>query len=238
VYTSTLTMARKSTYETRNALNYYYQSEVMPTSLPLAQVSEKNIFRVQAMPDDILRTIPPGGSFKVTGPRPTGDGKFAVGGALNVGLDERSISAQLPVNSDHWAAIQAISKGNAAPIPGSTTKYRSVDLVLDNIELTGDGNKGGFYYQVYLNVPAANAAPTSILLGTVGPFEINGASHHGHGPAQLRFTLGRGMLPASSLRVGMVSVSFVRINGDKSPSGATIGIGEARLELSTEDKAS
>jgi tyrosinase len=238
VYTSTLTMARKSTYETRNALNYYYQSEVMPTSLPLAEVSEKNIFRVQAMPDDILRTIPPVGSFKVTGPRPTGDGKFAVGGALNVGLDERSISAQLPVNSDHWAAIQAISKGNAAPIPGSTTKYRSVDLVLDNIELTGDGNKGGFYYQVYLNVPAANAAPTSILLGTVGPFEINGASHHGHGPAQLRFTLGRGMLPASSLRVGMVSVSFVRINGDKSPSGATIGIGEARLELSTEDKAS
>jgi tyrosinase len=36
----------------------------------------------------------------------------------------------------------------------------------------------------------------------------------------------------------MISVSFVRVDGDKSPRGAAIGIAEARLELSTEDKAS
>jgi tyrosinase len=32
----------------------------------------------------------------------------------------------------------------------------------------------------------------------------------------------------------MVSVSFVRIDGDKSPRGPAIAIGEARLELTTD----
>jgi tyrosinase len=240
VYTNTLTMARKSTYETRSTLQYSYQNETMPTSLPLAQVSTKEkIFRVQAMPDDVLKTIPAVGSFKVTGARATGPKTFAVGGALNVGLSERSVSAQVPVNSDHWAAIQAISKGHAASVPGSAAKYRSVRVVLDNVELADAGKMGGYYYQVYLNVPSADGganAPTSILLGTLGAFEINGASHHG--PAQLRYVLPRGALPASALRVGLVSVSFVRIDGDNSPRGPAVGIGEARVELSTDDEGS
>jgi tyrosinase len=80
--------------------------------------------------------------------------------------------------------------------------------------------------------------PTSILIGTLGAFKINGATHHGHGPAQLRYSIARGVLPVSILRVGMVSVSFVRIDGDKSSPGPAIGVAEARLELSTEDKGS
>jgi tyrosinase len=238
-FTSTLTMARLSTRDTRTKLLYNYQNETMPKSLPLAQMSTDKVFRVQAAPSDILANIPPLGSFKISGPRSTGSGTFSVGGALNVGLDERSISAQLPVNPDHWSAIQTISRGAPAIIPGSVLRFRSVDLVLDDIELSESGKQGGYFYQVFLNVPSANAAsprPTSIQLGTVGPFQISGAAHHG--TAQLRYTLPRGALPVSVLRVGMISVSFVRVNGDKSPRGAAIGIGEARLELSTEDKAS
>jgi tyrosinase len=197
--------------------------------------------RVQAMPNDLLKSIPPVGSFRISNPRSTGDGRFSIGGALNVGLDERSISAQLPVNSEHWSAVQSISKGVAASVPGNATKFKSVDLVLDNLELSEAGKNGGFYYQVYLNVPASEGTlnrPTSFLLGTLGPFQISGATHHGHGPAQLRYKLARGMLPPSTLRVGMVSVSFVRIDGDKSPRGPAIGVGEARLELSTDDSDS
>jgi tyrosinase len=209
----------------------------MPATLPLAQLSESKILRVQAMPNDLLRTIPPLGSFRVSNPRATGTGKFAIGGALNVGLDERSISAQLPVNAEQWTAVESISRGIAASLPGSTVKYKSVDLVLDGVELAEGGKKGGYYYQVYLNVPAGDGGttrPTSILLGTLGAFQINGAAHHGSGPAQLRYKLSKGVLPRSVLRVGMVSVSFVRIDGDKSPRGAAITIGEARLELTTD----
>jgi tyrosinase len=238
-YTSTLTMTRVSTRDTRSTLLYNYQNETMPKSLPLAQMSTDKVFRVQATPSDILANIPPLGSFKISNPRSTGAGTFSVGGALNVGLDERSISAQLPVNPDQWAAIQTISSGAPATIPGSVLRFKSVDLVLDNIEVTAGGKQGGYFYQVFLNVPSASATsprPTSIRLGTFGPFEINGAAHHG--TAQLRYTLPRGSLPVSSLRVGMISVSFVRVNGDTSPRGAAIGVGEARLELSTEDKGS
>jgi tyrosinase len=33
-----------------------------------------------------------------------------------------------------------------------------------------------------------------------------------------------------------MSVSFVRVNGDQSPGGNAIGLGEVRLETSTEDE--
>jgi tyrosinase len=33
-----------------------------------------------------------------------------------------------------------------------------------------------------------------------------------------------------------MSVSFVRVNGDDSPTSGVIGLGEVRLETSTEDK--
>jgi tyrosinase len=237
VYASNLTMTRVSTYDTRTTLQYSYANETMPATLPLAQLSESKILRVQAMPNDLLRTIPPLGSFRISNPRATGTGKFSIGGALGVGLDERSISAQLPVNAEQWAAVESISRGIAASLPGSTVKYKSVDLVLDGVELAEGGKKGGYYYQIYLNVPAGDGGtsrPTSILLGTLGAFQINGATHHGAGTAQLRYKLSKGVLPASVLRVGMVSVSFVRIDGDKSPRGPAIAIGEARLELTTD----
>ncbi|MGB9107524.1 MAG: tyrosinase family protein [Telluria sp.] len=240
-YSGNFSMPRTATYDTRTNLQYYYQNETMPATLPLAQLSTVSALRVQALPTNLLKSIPPVGSFRVAGPRSTGTGRFSIGGALNIGLDERSISAQLPVNSDHWSAVQAISKGAAASVAGSPTKYKSVDLVLDGVELGEAGIKGGFYYQVYLNVPATEGTlsrPTSILLGTLGAFQINGATHHGHGPAQLRYSIARGVLPASILRVGMVSVSFVRIDGDKSSPGPAVGVAEARLELTTDDKGS
>lgn len=236
VYATNLTMARTSTYDTRTTLQYNYQNETMPTSLPLAQLSDSKIMRVQAMPNDVLSTIPPVGAFRISGPRATGSGTFSIGGAQDVGLDERSASAQLPVSTEHWAAVESITSGIPASVPGSTVKYQSVDLVLDEVQLAEGGKKGGYYYQVYLNVPSgdgATARPTSILLGTLGAFEINGRLHHGASTAQLRYRLTKGVLPPSVLRVGMVSVSFVRINGDKSPRGAAVAIGEARLELST-----
>jgi tyrosinase len=37
-------------------------------------------------------------------------------------------------------------------------------------------------------------------------------------------------------KAGMMSVSFVRVNGDQSPKGGVIGLGEVRLETTTEDK--
>lgn len=241
VYASTLSMARSATYDTRSVLQYSYQNESLPTRLPLAQLSPAKIHRVQAEPGQRLATLPPLGTFPVTAARATSETRFSIGGARRIGLDERSISAQLPVSSSHWKALQEIMRGNAASVPGSSKQYRSVVLVLDEVELSEGGRKGGFYYQVYLNIPAdggPSSTPISVLIGTLGAFQVSGASHHGHGSVQLAYPIGRKLAGASSLQVGLASVSFVRVNGSKAPRGPAIGIGEVRIELATEDSQS
>jgi len=235
-YTGTLAMQRRLTYDTRTSLFYDYQSEVMPTRIPLAQLSNGRTFRVQASPESRMAAVPALGSFKATGPKATSDATFSLGGALAIGLDQRSVSAPLPIASDEWSAVQEIRRGNAASVRGSAKKYRSVQLVLDNVELSEDGRKGGYYYQVYLTIPSADGQ-NSVLLGTLGAFQISGAKHHG-GVAKLRYRIPRELLGNAALRVGMATLSFVRVDGDISPRGPTVGIGEARIELSTEDDGS
>jgi tyrosinase len=208
--------------------------------MPLAQQPRGQVFRVQAHANDRLMPVPPHGPFKPAGRRPTGDATFSIGGALAIGLDQRSVSAQFPVLPEDWSAVQQIMRGNAGSVRGSSKKYKSVQVLLDKLELTDEGRNGGYFYQVYLNVPSPDGTPngqTSVLLGTLGAFEINGALHHG-GPARLSYTVARGLVRNQDLRTGIVSISFVRVDGDNSPRGATLGIGEARLELSTEEKDS
>lgn len=238
-YTSSLTLARSSTYSTRT-LAYAYQNESFPTRLPLAQLTPANVHRVVATPEDLPRELPPVGSFRLSQSRETSERTFAIGGALNVGLDDGSISVQLPLSSENTQALARIATGSAVSLPGSSKRYRSVDLVLDNVEVAEAGKSGGYYYQVYLNIPVADGVtskPRVILVGTLGPFKISGAAHHG-GPVQLRYRIARAVFARVASEAGMMSVSFVRVNGDQSPKGGVIGIGEVRLETSTDDKDS
>jgi len=237
VYTGSLTMPRSSTYSTRTTLAYSYQNETLPGRLPLAQLTPANVHRVQATSQDLQQAPPPVGPFRLSPSRPTSDRTFALGGALDVGLDERSISVQLPLSSEHARTLGRIATGNAAPLPGSPKLYRSVYLVLDDVEVTDAGKAGGYYYQLYLSIPVADGVtnkPRAILIGTLGPFKISGAAHH-HGPVQLRYRIGRTAFARATFKAGMMFVSFVRVNGDQSPKGGVIGLGEVRLETSTEE---
>jgi tyrosinase len=236
-YTSTLTMPRASTYSTRTTLGYSYQNETFPTRLPLAQLAPANVHRVQATPKNLRPALPPTGPFRPSPPRPTGEKTFSVSGAFDVGLENRSISVGLPVSSEHMQALGKIAMGAPASLPGSTKLYRSVQVFLDNIEITELGKQGGYFYQVYLNVPkpGGTGEPDSILIGTTGAFEISGAAVHG-GPVQLRFLVPRRVFAGANAKPGLLSVSFVRVNGDQSPDGPVIGLGEVRLETSTDDQ--
>jgi tyrosinase len=235
-YTSSLTLPRSSTYGTRTTLGYGYQNESFPSGLPLAQLAPPNVHRVQATPDELQHVVAPLGTFKVSPARPTGERTFSVGGARDVGLAERSIGVQLPVSAEHAALLARIAAHGAATLPGGSTPYRTVYLLLDDVEVTDTGKEGGYYYRVVLNVPAADGMrrPGMRLLGTVGPFKISGAAHHG-GPVQLRYRIGRDVLAGLTAKAGVLSVSFVRIDGDRSPGGGVIGFGEVRLELSAVD---
>jgi tyrosinase len=237
VYTSTLTLRRSATYGTRTTLGYGYQNETFPTRLPLAQLTPPHIHRVQATPEDLVRAQPPVGAFRPSPPRETSEQTYAIAGAYDVGLDDRSIGIQLAVSAEHVQALARIAAGKAASIPGSTKLYRSVQLVLDDVDITDAGKAGGYYYQVYLNLPVADAEaskPAAVLVGTLGAFRINGAAHHG-GPVLLRYRIGRAAFARLAPGADTMSLSFVRVNGDQSPRGGIIGVGEVRLETSTED---
>ena len=54
---------------------------------------------------------------------------------------------------------------------------RSIKVVLEDLLLLGSGAKGGYFYNIYLNLPDVIEDGQKYLLGTVGPFEIAGASH-------------------------------------------------------------
>lgn len=245
VYTSSLSMPRKQTYSTRTTLAYRYANETMPTQLPLAQAKSDQhnprLFRVQASMDNLPGTIPPVASFRISAPRQTSATSFALGGALNVGLNERSVSVQLPVSAEHSQVLANIAAGMPARIAGVAQTYRSAVITLDAVELSELGAKGGYFYKIYLNIPSSNRSSgdtRSIYLGTLGAFEIHAAAHHGSGgPVQLRYNIKQAVAGATVTQIGMMSLSFVRVSGSNTPSGAVIGIGEARVEAVTDDAA-
>jgi tyrosinase len=127
--------------------------------------------------------------------------------------------------------------GVAASVAGTTVTYRSVQLVLDNVVMSKSAREGGFFYNVYLNLPAVGvgAGIRSRLIGTLGPFRIAGAEHHHGGPAQVRFVITDALAGLPRSQLGMMTVSFVRVSGDTAPAGTVISIGEARIELSADD---
>ncbi len=236
-YASGLSLSRIATHSTRTTLGYRYANEKLPLVLPLAQKNSSLIRRVQATPENLPGFIPAVGPFRLTGPRQTGKQTFSVSGALDVGLDEKSISVQLPASTEHARALASIGAGKVATIPGRSEGYRSGQLVLDNIELSDLGKRGGYFYRMYLNVPPRgnSARPTSIYIGTLGAFKIHGAMHHAGAAVQLIYPIRGALAGATSDELSTMSVSFFRVSGENSPRGGLIGIGEVRLEVSTED---
>jgi tyrosinase len=236
-----LSISRRLTYDTRSSLNYYYQTETMPASLP-SLTAEPGMMRAARPEEQALLSAPPVGSYALSNPRASGDTTFSAAGSLGVGLDERPVSVQLPLSAEYGQAVAEIARGRAAPAPGGVLKFKSVHLVLDNVELISSGRNGGYFYKVYINLPSTGgllgSAVTSTQIGTVGPFRIAGAAHHHGGPSKLSFVLNGLLAGLSSKQLGMLTISFVRVNGDNSPRGQVMAIGEARIELSTLDEQS
>jgi tyrosinase len=240
-YSSTLTITRLATYDNRASLNYYYQNEAMPSSLPSLATGPAQFSSALAPQEQAPQTAPAPGSFAISVPRTISDTSFAATGALDVALDERSVSVQLPLSAEHGQTVRQIAGGQAASVTGGTVRYKAVHLVLDNIEMSKAGRYGGYFYQVYLNLPAPagtgpqrGATTVSRQIGSLGPFRIAGLMHHHGGPAQLRYVITDLLAGLSDAQIGMLAVSFVRVNGDNYPLGQAISIGEARLELSTD----
>jgi tyrosinase len=241
-YSNTLALNRMATRDNRASLNYYYQAETMPTRLPGLVVGSSSLMTREAQPIEQqgLASPPPVGSYALSAPRATSATTFSAAGTQEIELDESSTSIQLPISAEHSQAMSTAASGVAANVAGTTVTYRSVQLVLDNMIMSRLAREGGFFYNVYLNLPAVGpgASIRSRLIGTLGPFRIAGAEHHHGGPVQLRYVITDAIAGLPRSQLGMMTVSFVRISGENAPPGTVIKIGEARIELSADDTRS
>lgn len=233
-YASDLTLPRYRAYHVR-WLNYDHANNNKPTSFPpQARSNQAKLVQVQAQIGRPLNR-PPVGAFPAAPGRAISAARRSLGGASDVSLDENSVSARISLPPQSAKALQdTISAAvDTSGVPSGTP--RSAKIVMSNIVVTGSGKNGGYFYNVYLNLPQSASDDSETqrhFLGTIGPFEISGAAHHG--PATLEYPATDVLINLEKANLSEITVSLVRVNGDNSPRGRVIRIGEVRLEISTE----
>jgi tyrosinase len=249
-YSSNLTLARSRVYNPAN-LGYTYQDSTLPRTIPAQAASGgplmQAVMRSTGTPLAMRVAMegppgrPPSVRFPLSEPRPMGEKRRSVGGVRGIPLGETSVSAQVPVGPSDGQVLQSIGGSmQASPFgrAGSGSQgYRSAQVVLDNVRATPAGELGGYFYEVYLNLPQNRDLSSNnekYLVGSFGPFEVSSALHHGPS-ARLVFSATQLLQNLSDQQIKELTVSFIRVNGDVAPKGAAIIIGEMRIELSADD---
>lgn len=231
-YASGLTLPRYRAYYP-GWLYTNYANTSKPTSLP-PQAMSSPFIRVQAQMGQILRR-PARGGFATAPGRIISASRRSLGSVKDVDLDENSVSTQMPVEPADVKKLQDIVSTSTTVGNGIDGGFKSVKIVMDDIKINDAGKKGGYFYNVYLNLPASSDSTESrgrYFLGTLGAFELAGVAHHGAATLEYPVTEVLNNLDAAELRE--ISVSLVRVNGENAPKGKVLKIGEIRVEISTE----
>jgi len=232
-YASGLSINRNKTIDP-HILGYEYASNSMPAKLP-PQAHEGRIIRVQAQAEPI-RNRPPAKRLDPTPPTDIARGRHSFGGVKNLDADENSVSVQITVPPANASAVANIvtqwsAAAEVAAQTASTPEVTVVNVVMDKLTITGQGKKGGFLYNVYLNLPTSDVSNEDLpnyFIGTIGAFEISGASHHG--AATLTFAATDVLARTGTAGSNQMTVSLIRVSGATHAKGKVIGIGEIRLE--------
>ncbi|MCX7513946.1 tyrosinase family protein [Frateuria sp. STR12] len=227
-------MPKVWTYSTTSTfLGYAYDDETMPASLPSYPAS---MARPASQPVQLLSPAHLDATTKQLG----GTGQFA--------LDEQSTTFDIPMPASSANHIRSLMIGKSS----ATRNGGPLELVLENVRLTGLGEEGGFFYKVFLNLPASGSAirrERDYLLGMIGPFEISVAQMsarmaagkpmhgsmdaHAKGPVQatMRFPVMESLRRIWPANLDKLSVSLVRV-GRQGRAGRVIVVDRMRLEAS------
>ena len=238
VYASKLTMARSLTYDPAY-LNYDYDNHTVPTALPLAAAPRREGFiKVQMQSNsqpEPSGAAPQEGNFDNGPARPVTSNRRSLGSALNVDLDERSVTARVKLSAAEKRDLRNALDTASTPDAARGARLKVV-IVFDKISLSEQGKQGGYFYNVYLNLPVGARSAQErqrFLLGTVGAFAIDAASHHG--AATIEFPASEKLAEMDLSTASDLGVSLVRINGANSPKGKVIKVGEVRVDIVAED---
>jgi tyrosinase len=230
-YASGLSIARSRCYDTTTYLGYQYMDRSMPSSYP-PESSAARIIRVQSQGGRRQAPgRPPVRDFPPIAARAIEGGGRSIGGVGNLSWNENSFSVQIPVAAADSQALQGILSRSAGG--QGAAQYKSANVVLDNVQIGAAGALGGFFYQVYLNLPEGGANDREAhLIGTFGPFEVSAAQHHGN--PKLVFSATRALRNAGLQDVQNMTVSFVRVDGKATPKGEALTASEVRVEASAD----
>jgi tyrosinase len=132
-------------------------------------------------------------------------GPQLLGQTQGIALGPRSISVAVPLPAPQRARFHALA-ASAAP----------ASVELDGVELTDAGQKGGYSYDVYVDLPPQGGSghPAAYYVGTLNSFSVSVAQlHGGEGAAHLSFPLSGALqqqVRAGTLKDDQLTVSFVR----------------------------
>jgi tyrosinase len=214
------TLTRLSVITTQ-AMGYTYDNLALPNRIPpTAAPARPQVRKLKAMPANVLTA-----------------NAAAVGGGDELSLDQNSVTVEIPVAKKAQPRFKSLL---ASPV-STPAALNSITVVLDRLSLTEAGAKGGYFYNVYLDLPETPDSKLdgeAYLLGTLGAFEIAGKEHHANHenasgePIQLVFPATDVLKHVAPGQVDKLSVSFVRVDGDNPVNGTAINVGEVRVELS------
>jgi tyrosinase len=158
-----------------------------------------------------------------------------------VPFDEQSVSVLLRLGKSDAAELARVvalcrDRGEYDSSNDSSVDSRQmpgmVKLVFDNLSVGTAAKKGGFFYALYLDMPAVVASQAqreASLIGTLGAFQIAAAAHHG--TPRIEFDVSFLLARQDRVNFGELALSWVRVDGDRPPAGKVILANEIRVEL-------
>lgn len=237
VYASDLSIERYRTLDP-NWLGNDYANTSVPAVLPPVPVAlQKQASRVGPSSGMLARQRPPFRSFPAVRRRRISAFRRSLGGFSQLAFDEQSVSVRLRVEKIDAAEVgRVVAARRSGSETESGARIGAIKVVIDGASVSELAAQGGYFYALYLNMPATaeSSAPEQSFMGTLGAFQIAAASHHG--PAMLEFDVSDLLAQQKITDFSELSLSWIRVDGDKPPAGKTIQVAEARVELAFEEK--
>lgn len=237
VYASDLSIERYRTLDPNWLGNDYANTNVPSTLPPVPSALRVEASRLTPSPDLPARQRPPFRSFPLVRPRRFSASRRSLGGFAQLTFDEQSVSTHLRLDKKYAAEMGRVVVARWSGSEADTgERIGTLKLVIDRALVSESAAKGGYFYALYLNMPAqldVSSAQGQSFIGTLGAFQIAAASHHG--PARLEFDVSDLLAQQNTTDFSELSVSWVRVDGDKPPVGKAIHVEEARVELAFEE---
>jgi tyrosinase len=216
-------------------LGYDYEDTSMPAALPITTTTLAPLaLQLQATP-----------------PKSISSQSVSLGGAQQLVLNENSVSVNVSLTPQGGNRVRSLLLARPSTNNGLASASSSIRVVLDGVKLTGLGKQGGYFYKVYINLPeqpGISLADSTYLLGTLGSFEITGyeamqqmqqmqqmqggATVPSGGGVQVSFPATEALQRIAPSNLDKLTISFVRVDGDKPIKGTTITVKEVRVEAS------